>query len=330
MKFTRVITETDSKKRLDIFLAEQLIETTRSAIAKHLKAGAGTVNGKVASVHRFLKIGDAVVYDDVGAHAMRPPRIITHGVRNNAKTGRDKPAPTRGIPFLKIIAETADWLVIDKPAGILVHPDTHHHTGTLIDALVAHDPAISRLGENPERPGIVHRLDKDVSGLMVIPKTQTAFDDLKQQFAEHSVDKVYLALVHGEMSKDEGDIKFRIARSKTKARMAARPEHEEGGRAAWTHYRVLTRYHNATEVELQILSGRTHQIRAHLFALGNPIVGDSLYTLRNPDRKIKGTRLMLQAISLAFTDPATGERKSFSIPPDPTFVQIKKDFKVKI
>jgi 23S rRNA pseudouridine1911/1915/1917 synthase len=326
MKFNRIITETDSGKRLDIFLAEQLIETTRSAIAKHLKAGAGKVNGQVASVHRFLKIGDEVEYDDVGAGLSRPPRIVEHGVRNSTGSGRDKPAPTGYVPPLKIIAETDDWLVIDKPAGVLVHPDAKHPTGTLIDALVAHDPAISRLGENPERPGIVHRLDKDVSGLMVIPKTQAAFDHLKQQFAEHSVDKIYLALVHGEMSKDEGDIKFRIARSKTKARMAALPENEEGGRAAWTHYRVLTRFHNATEVELQILSGRTHQIRAHLFALGNPIVGDSLYTLRNPDRKIKGTRLMLQAISLAFTDPSTGERKSFSIPPDPTFEQIKKEF----
>ncbi|MFH1078524.1 MAG: RluA family pseudouridine synthase [Patescibacteria group bacterium] len=299
--------------RLDVFLSEKVDGLTRSAIAKRLKAGAGTVNDDAASVHRFLKAGDVVVFDDA-----------TQGLasaRATAKAAGPRGTP-KGLPKLKIVDETDGYLVIDKPAGLIVHPDSTTTSGTLVDALVAHDPRIGKIGDDPERPGIMHRLDRDVSGLMVVAKTQDAFDGLKRQFAEHSVDKRYLALVHGTINKDEDDIKFRIARSKTKARMAARPASEEDGKAAWTHYKVLRRFRTATLLELTILSGRTHQIRAHMLALGHPVVGDTLYMSqgqRPTSRKFGVTRLLLQAIHLSFVDPSTGETRAYDLAPDPAF-----------
>lgn len=328
MEYRFIISEEDADTRLDVFLSSKIPTMTRSAIAKLLKAGAGTVGGKAASVHRFLKAGDEVVLDSSKAgssHAQVRPAAGAVGSRLYRHATTPDTAPT-----LNVIKETDAWIVIDKPTGLLVHPDAATTSGTLADALVAHDPAIAKIGEDPSRPGIVHRLDREVSGLMVVAKTQDAFDGLKRQFAEHSVDKRYLALVHGDVRKDEGDIKFRIARSKTQARMAARPESEEEGKAAWTHYKVLRRFHGATLLELAILSGRTHQIRAHMLALGHPVMGDPLYNTRKATRKriarskdegnrTDVPRLLLQAVHLSFVDPATGETQAFDIPADPAF-----------
>ncbi|HWQ99820.1 MAG TPA: pseudouridine synthase, partial [Candidatus Methylomirabilis sp.] len=126
-------------------------------------------------------------------------------------------------------------------------------------------------------------------------------------------------LVHGEVPKDEGEMKFRIARSTSKARMAARPEGAEGGQAAWTHYEVVRRFRGATLLKLEILTGRTHQIRAHLHAFGHPVIGDPLYKRRQPDRKVESPRVLLQSVALAFNDPGTGERRSFRIELDHEF-----------
>lgn len=298
-------------KRLDVFLAEELVaDLTRSGIAKQLKAKKGRVNGKVASVHQFLKTGDLVEFD-------MPQK----------QTAKEAAVEIADVAPLKIIDETPEYIVIDKPTGLLVHPDVHHAQGTLVDALVAHDPKIAKIGEDPSRPGIMHRLDKEVSGLMVIAKTQDAFDSLKKQFAEHTVDKRYIALVHGELRQDEGDIKFRIARSTSKGRMAAHPEGEEVGRAAWTHYKTLKRYHNASLVELNILSGRTHQIRAHMLAFSHPVIGDPLYKRRLEDRKIVAPRLMLQSVHLSFKDPTSGETRTYDLPPVKEFETVTKQFK---
>ena len=311
MDYHWIIDAADADKRLDIFLTEQLPSLTRSAIAKRIKAEKALVNGKARSVHHFLKTGDAVDFSDTEP---AKPRAAARA------TAATTTASLEALPPLVILEETPDWLVIDKPAGLLVHTDSAHlNTPSLVDLLVKHVPGIEKIGEDPERPGIVHRLDREVSGLMVVAKTQAAFDTLKQQFASHSVDKTYLALVHGELPQDEGDIKFRIARSTSKARMAARPENEKGGKAAWTHYKVLERYVGATLCELTILSGRTHQIRAHMHGLGSPVMGDPLYTLRQTDRKLQPPRLLLQSIRLSFLDPATSERKTFTLAPDPAF-----------
>jgi 23S rRNA pseudouridine1911/1915/1917 synthase len=163
---------------------------------------------------------------------------------------------------------------------------------------------------------------------MIVAKTQAAYEELGKQFRGRTTKKTYLALVHSVIEKDEGDIKFRIARSTTAARMAARPSQEEAGKAAWTHYHVLERFRGATLVELDILSGRTHQIRAHMHALGRPVIGDTLYALKKTERNVKAPRLMLQSIRLSFVDPQNNEEKSFSLPPDPAFTKLVEEFRV--
>ncbi len=288
----------EGRLRLDQFLASMMPEISRSQIAKQLKQGAGRINGKHASVHTFVHEGAEVLFEQTAA-------TVT--------------APVADLPPLTIIEETPEVLVINKPSGLIVHPDKLVRSGTLVDLLLAHAPSIARIGEDPERPGIMHRLDKDASGLMVIAKTQEAFEILKKQFATHQVQKTYTALVYGEVAQDAGDIRFKIARSKTRGRMAARPEKDSEGKAAWTHYRVLTRYRNATLLELDIFSGRTHQIRAHLFALNHPIIGDPLYTRRIAERNIRAPRLLLEATSLTFEDPVTHETRSYTLPLDPVF-----------
>lgn len=308
MKHSWTVPDGESRQRLDVFIAERLPDLTRSRIAKLLKNGAGQVNGKPASVHKFLKAGDEVRFEET-----TESRAI---------------GEIQGLPLpveLRIMEETDDWLVVDKPAGLLVHAVKGRDESTLADALIGHDPKIAKVGEDPERPGIVHRLDKEASGLMVVARTQKAFDSLKKQFAEHTVEKRYHALVRGCVRDDQGDIKFKIARSKTKARMAARPAHEEEGKAAWTYFRTLKRFKNASLLELEIMSGRTHQIRTHLLAIGHPIMGDPLYTLRGTRTSALGAsipRLMLQSTHLAFDDPTTGERREFNLEPVPEFQQI--------
>jgi 23S rRNA pseudouridine1911/1915/1917 synthase len=310
------IDEQNAGERLDVFLTTVIEGVTRSALAKRIKAGAVTVNGKEATVHRFLKKGDEVVFDEEAETDQR----------NDSEKKKPSASPKK-LPPLKVIEETDAWLVIDKPTGLLVHPDAGTEHGTLVDLLVAHDPKIAKVGEDPSRPGIMHRLDKDVSGLMVIAKTQDAYDHLKKQFAEHSVEKRYLALVHGELPHDQDDITFRIARSSRGGRMAAIPTGSKEGKAARTHYNVIKRFRGATLVELEIFSGRTHQIRAHMHGLGHPVIGDSLYVLRQTDRNVTAPRLLLQSITLGFNDPTTEQRIRFTLPADPAFDAVMKTFK---
>ncbi|MDO8584060.1 MAG: RluA family pseudouridine synthase [bacterium] len=310
---TWTIDLTTSGERLDLFLTAQYPDDSRSALQKRIKSGEFLVNGKKAMVHRFLKEGDVV---------SRETRNIKH------KTSAPIVGAIHELPVQPtVVAETADYLVIDKPIGLMVHPDSRTEEPTLVDWLMEHDPKIGKIGEDPSRPGIMHRLDREVSGLMVIAKTQDAFDSLKKQFATRLVEKKYIALVHGEINREEGDIKFRIARSSSKARMAARPEEEEEGRAAWTHYHILERFVGATLLELTILSGRTHQIRAHLHALGHAVMGDPLYTHKKTDRNVTAPRLMLQSYDLTFTDPSTNEKKNFHLEPDPSFAALVSEFR---
>ena len=329
MPNTWTISEEQAGLRLDVFLSGVLPDLSRAAIQKDIRGGVVTVNDAAAtSVHQFLKVADRIAWQNAAGGS----KGTKNGHKRNEKTTE---APSETEPTkLEIISETPDWMVINKPAGLLVHPDAKTPHGTLVDLLIAHDPRIAKIGADPERPGIVHRLDREVSGLMIVAKTQAAFDSLQDQFAQRHVKKTYLALVHGEVSHDEGDIKLSLARSTTKARMAALPrttrngeKPEEGGKAAWTHYRVVERFVGATLLELQILSGRTHQIRAHLHAIGHPVIGDALYTIRRTDRNVHPARMMLESVALEFNDPATGERKAFRLDPDPAFATMVEEFR---
>lgn len=277
-------------KRLDVALAETL-EISRSKAQRLITNHLLSVNGKEADAH--LLVTDASNVELADALVAEVQKTIAD------------------IAPLEILYEDADVIVVNKPAGLLVHPTETSVEPTLLDLLRAHIPNIDTIGDDKARSGIVHRLDKAASGVVIVAKTNPAFIHLKKQFAERLTEKRYTALVMGNVTLDEGTINFPIARSKTNARMAARPNSQEG-KEAITHYDVVQRYANATLLDVRIETGRTHQIRAHFFALGFPVAGDALY-LKRGLKQLKMNRLFLHARSLTIDLP-NGERKEFSSP----------------
>jgi len=197
--------------------------------------------------------------------------------------------------------------VIDKAPAMTVHPGAGEMSGTLVNALLHHFPSLSKQG-GPERPGIVHRLDRDTSGVLVIAKTDEAHQDLARQFADRQTMKYYRALVEGHPDPSEGQIEGPIGRHPVhRKKMAIRPD----GRPARTDYRVLKKCTGSAHIECRLHSGRTHQIRVHLKSIGHGLLGDALY---HPKGKIEAPRLMLHAWRLGFFHPANGEWLEFTAP----------------
>jgi len=180
---------------------------------------------------------------------------------------------------LKIVYENEDVLVINKPAGLVVHPSKPNQSDTLVNGLIAYYPGIKNVGDDPMRPGIVHRLDKDTSGLMVVAKNNTSFEYLKKQFAERKVIKKYLALVHGRVRDEKGTITKAISLSK-KSHQKRSALLDDKAKKAWTEYKILKRFEDYTLLETYPKTGRTHQIRVHLTSIGHPIVGDRQYRFK--------------------------------------------------
>lgn len=216
---------------------------------------------------------------------------------------------------LALVHVDADVIVVDKPAGLVVHPGAGRSTGTLVQALLGRFPDMAGAG-SPDRPGIVHRLDKGTSGLLVVARTPAAYDSLVAQLAARTVDRRYVALALGAFETDAGTVDAPVGRRSTdRTRMAV----VAGGRPARTHYRVLARYTEpapATLVECKLETGRTHQVRVHLAAIGHPVVGDGRYG--GSRQSIPVTRPFLHAAGLAFDHPTSGERCRFesALPPD--------------
>lgn len=236
---------------------------------------------------------------------------------------------------IKIIFENENVLVINKPAGLIVHKSASSTEKTLADYLVEAYPQLVDVGEDPARPGIVHRLDKGASGLMVVAKNNQAFQHLKKQFKNRTVKKEYLALAHGKIIKDEGFILFPIIRAKAGHKMAALPmstrndkqklsNRDQGNivalgksREAITEFNVEKRWPHLTLLKVNIKTGRTHQIRVHFAAYGNPLLGDDLYgtaKTKVKNKKINLNRIFLVAQKLKFTD-LDGEKLEFKIEP---------------
>jgi len=295
MNDTILVDNEHSGQRLDAFLAARLPQASRSRIQKLIKNGGITVNGKTAKPHLALDDGDEIAL----------PTIET--------VDPDAPLEPRPDITLDIVSEDPAFVVIDKPSGLIVHPAVPGETETLANALIARYPEIRDVGESPDRPGIVHRLDKEASGLIVAARTPEAYAALKEQFQAHTILKEYTVLVHGSPMEDEGTVDFPIARLKGSGKMAAKPTGTREAREAVSHFTVDGRFPHATLLTVRTESGRTHQIRVHMKAMDMPVAGDMLYRKKGP-KPLPVDRLFLHAKTLAFDHPVTGERLSFSSP----------------
>jgi 23S rRNA pseudouridine1911/1915/1917 synthase len=294
------VDESQAGKRLDVYLTETLDSLTRGAVKRAIKSELVTINGKPAKPHTALRADDEI-------------ELLTE-IEPTPERAAEPEA--QDIP-LKIVHEDNDLLVIEKPTGMLVHPTVRNERDTLVAALLHHAPEISGVGDGPERPGIMQRLDKDASGLMVIAKNEAAYAQLKHQFMAHTIEKRYLILTDGRPPEDEGTIEMAIGRASDNRRMAARKEPLEGDRPAISHYTVARHLRaSATLIEVRTETGRTHQIRAHFKAIGCPVAGDKLYGRRL--NRLNAPRLFLHAAKLGFTHPTTGKRLEFEspLPPD--------------
>ncbi len=283
-----IIIHDSAPERLDTALARRL-GTSRAQAQRLIKAGRVFVNGATPKAHALLATGAQIA--------------VAEEIINKA----DKQAP----PKLDIIFENSDVLVVNKPAGLLVHPTLASHEPTLMEAVLGYDAHIKGVGGDLHRSGIVHRLDREASGVMVVARNERAHSHLKDQFKQRLTDKHYTALVLGKVAEPYGTINFPIARSSTRSRMAARPL-SQAGKEAITHYEVIQRFTSSTLLDISIETGRTHQIRAHVFALGHPVAGDKLY-LRRDLKPLKIDRLFLHASKLGITLP-NGERQTFVAP----------------
>ena len=279
--------------RCDAFVADCLPEISRSAAQRLAEQGLVTRRGVALNKKDKIKAGDQIqvcLPDPAPAQAVAQP-----------------------IP-LDIRWEDEDVIVINKPAGMVVHPAAGNPDGTLVNALLAHcGPSLSGIG-GELRPGIVHRIDKDTSGLLIVAKNDRAHQALAAQLADHTLYREYEAVVLGRLRQDQGTIEGPIGRSpKDRKKMAVVP----GGRPAVTHYRVLGRYQGYTHVQCRLETGRTHQIRVHLASIGHPIAGDPVYGSR-ADRSGLG-RQCLHARRLTFVHPATGRQMTVEAPLPPDF-----------
>lgn len=294
------ITAAHHNTRLDIALVETLT-ISRSLAQTMIEEGRVLVNGKQPK-----KAGDRVKTNDTVTFI--EPAVVAEV---KAPFGIKKNTPTRTTPIaeVKIMAATPHFIVVEKPSGMLTHPTEAGETNTLANFLTTQFPELSTVGDSPERPGIVHRLDKEASGLLVVARTQTMFDYLKDQFKNRTIGKHYTVLVHDPMPRVEGTIDFPIERSENAERMAAVPKTEKGlttdkGKEALTDFLVIKNYVNFSLLDVTIHTGRMHQIRAHMFAYNHPVVGDPLYIQKKRARTWdeRCGRLFLHCSQLSFKD----------------------------
>ena len=292
-----LVSANEAKLRLDQFLAKRLPEFSRSRLQQLIRDGFVRLNNSTSRPRQIVRDGDKIELTE-------PPLEKIETL-------------PEAIP-LEILFEDDDLIVINKPPGLVVHPGAGHREHTLVNALLNHCATLSGIG-GKERPGIVHRLDKETSGCLVVAKNDATHRDLSRQFAARTVEKIYLALVAGKLRKPAGVIEGKIGRHPFhRKRMSATTLR---GRAARTEYHVIRSSDQASLIECRLHSGRTHQIRVHLHHLGHPVLGDKVYAQRLAK---DFPRQMLHAWKLGFRHPRTEEWKSFEAPwPDDFAAAIK-------
>ncbi|WP_186429990.1 RluA family pseudouridine synthase [Clostridium sp. BSD9I1] len=279
-----LITEENKSKRLDTFLTENFDGKSRSFIQGLIEKEEVLVNSNIKKSNYKLRIGD-----EVQVNIPDPTHVNIE---------------PEDIP-IDIIYEDSDVIVVNKPQGMVVHPAPGNYEGTLVNALLNHCSDLSGIN-GVARPGIVHRIDKDTSGILVVAKNDNAHNKLSEQFKEHSITRVYLALVEGVIKEDEGTIDAPLARHpKERIKIAIVPS----GRRAVTHYKVIKRFKEHTLVQCKLETGRTHQIRVHMCHIGHPLVGDPVYGYKRQKFNLEGQ--MLYAQKLGFIHPKTNEYIEF-------------------
>lgn len=286
------VEESQSGMRLDKFLTEIYPDQTRSFLQKLVKSGEIKVNGKPV-----IKAGFVVEGGDQVSASIPTPQAVEIEAEN--------------IP-LDILYEDADVLIVNKPKGMVVHPSAGHYSGTLVNAIMYYC-ADSLSGINGEiRPGIVHRIDMDTTGALIICKNDAAHVDIAEQIKEHTVTRRYRGIVCGVVKEDEGTIEGAIGRHPTQRKKMA--INEKNGKPAITHYKVLQRFAKYTYMEFRLETGRTHQIRVHMASIGHPLLGDELYG--NPKNlAMKGLQgQTLHAMVIGFVHPTTHEYMEFEAP----------------
>lgn len=283
----------DSGIRLDAYLAKST-ELSRSAAAKLIESGAVTVNGKTVEKKYQLREGD--------------------GIDLTLPEAEEYEAEPENIP-LDVVYEDSDIIVINKPSGMVVHPAPGNYTGTLVNALLYHcKGSLSGIG-GVMRPGIVHRIDKDTSGLLVVAKNDRAHRALSEELGYHGIEREYHALVRGGFKKESGTVDLPIGRHPVDRKRMAVIKSGEGAREAVTHYEVIRSYGQVTYLRLRLETGRTHQIRVHMSHLGHALLGDEVYastkTLFEKQHAPLFDGQILHAKRLSLTHPRTGERMTF-------------------
>lgn len=296
-----VVKDNNQKKRLDIYIADEIEELSRTTVQRLIDEEKILVNGKKQKSSYKPEVGDEINIDIPEAHEA----ILK---------AQDIPVP--------VVYEDNDIIVVNKPKGMVVHPANGNPDGTLVNAILAIcKDSLSGIG-GEIRPGIVHRLDKDTSGLLIVAKNDVAHIKMSKQIQDREVIKKYIALVKGVVAENEATIDLPIARStKDRKKMAVDPK----GKNAVTHFKVLKRYDKYTLLELKIDTGRTHQIRVHMSYIGHPVVGDGVYSSGKNEFNVEGQ--MLHARYLEFKHPITGKELRLEAPIPEYFEEVLKDLK---
>lgn len=288
-QFAYQIGPEEDDERLDKWMSSAIADLSRSYIQKCIKDNQVLINGKPQKASYRLKVDDEIVF--------HIPKAMEPAIE------------AENIP-LSILYEDSDLLIVDKPKGMVVHPAPGHYSGTLVNAVMYHCRDNLSGINGVLRPGIVHRIDRDTTGSLIICKNDHAHNSIAEQLKEHTITRKYRAIVHGVIDAEEGTVNAPIGRDpKDRKKMAI---NEQNGKPAITHYKVLRRFQEYTYIECQLETGRTHQIRVHMSSIGHPLLGDEVYSQRKSPYHLCGQTL--HAMVIGFIHPSSGEYLEITAP----------------
>lgn len=293
------VLESQAGLRIDKFLSLEFPELSRSYIQKLMKEENITVNGETRKANYKVNAGDFVVLNEP---ELKEPDILAENIP------------------LEILYEDSDLLIVNKPKGMVVHPSSGHYSGTLVNALMYYCREDLSGINGSLRPGIVHRIDMDTTGSLLVCKNDLAHQRIAEQLKEHSICRIYHAIVHGVIKEEEGTVDAPIGRHPTDRKKMS--VNYKNGKSAITHYKVLQRFQNYTYIQCQLETGRTHQIRVHMASIGHPLLGDAVYGPSKCPYKLQGQTLHAKTIGIRH--PRTGEYLEVDAPLPEYFVNLLK------